>query len=123
MNRPWPHTSQSALAAIVAAEEELFLIEMWIHPGSGRTKDREFLEVDPQMTERSLIRDIASGEIAGTHIHRIIKIRPGDFHSANVTEDIARAVLAYAKDRSVGEELPYGVRSFVHEHIGTGACE
>ena len=122
MNRPWPAASQSALAAIVAAEEELFLIETWDRPDPSRPATYE-ITCDREMTQAQLIRDIACGEIDGAHVSRIIAIRPNDFSSGNVTEDIARAVLKYARELAYGEALPHSVREFVHEHLSVRACE
>ena len=65
---------------------------------------------------KDTVADIASGEIENvSEVYEIGRDLP-------VTEDIAREVLALARKDANGEQLPYGVREFCHEQLGTGVC-
>ena len=65
---------------------------------------------------KDTVADIASGEIENAcEVWEIGR-------DESVTEDIAREVLALARKDANGEQLPYGVREFCHEQLGTGVC-
>ena len=107
--KPLPYSTLTALNALPA--DPIIIVECE-HNGRRFIMDRDM----DRANWRNTVQDIASGEIE--NVCEVWEIGRDE----SVTEDIAREVLALARKDANGEQLPYGVREFCHEQLGTGVC-